>query len=198
MRASTATRVGDDQQLLDTIYAVKKSFGTKCHKYAGALTVECLRQAFAEHGIPTSQRDVFIKGVPVEIDLVVPKTTARPDYGICYEADDVLAALEVKSYGAFGQGAAERIRACFKEILRSNPSIWCAYVTLTERKNYKYAVNCSNLEFPAFTLFWHSGPEVNPQFSSTGQWAHLISELKKLPMRPRDVGTYCSTEVTSS
>ncbi len=189
MNSSAEIRLADEEKLRRTIYAAKHGFGTKCHKYAGALTVECLRLAFKDHGIPTSHRDVFIKGVPVEIDIIVPKATASPEYDICYEANDVLAALEVKSYGAFGKGTAERIRVCFKEIQRCNPGIWCAYITLTERQNYKYAVNCDDLGFPAFTVFWHSGSETDTHFTPTGQWSQLISELKKLAISPRDLGT---------
>jgi hypothetical protein len=43
------------------------AFG-KCGKFAGAATVEVVKQALADEGLPTSVRDVFIKGLPVEWD----------------------------------------------------------------------------------------------------------------------------------
>jgi|HubBroStandDraft_6_1064221.scaffolds.fasta_scaffold668781_2 hypothetical protein len=52
------------------------AFG-KCGKFAGAATVEILKQALADEGLPTSVRDVFIKGLPVEWDIVVPLPLAE-------------------------------------------------------------------------------------------------------------------------
>ena len=53
MHVSAQMRLEDEEKLRAAVYTAKGEFGAKCHKYAGALTVECLRSAFAEHGIPT-------------------------------------------------------------------------------------------------------------------------------------------------
>ena len=49
----------------------KAAFGTKCSKFSGAVTVEILKAALAEEGIQTSPRDVFVRGIPAGIDLVI-------------------------------------------------------------------------------------------------------------------------------
>ena len=49
-----------------------EAFG-KCGKFAGAATVEIIKKALADEALPASVRDVFIQGLPVEWDLVVPR-----------------------------------------------------------------------------------------------------------------------------
>jgi hypothetical protein len=61
-----------DQEILESINIAKRDFGMKCYKYAGAITVEVLRLALQHYGFLVSERDVFICGVPFEIDLLMP------------------------------------------------------------------------------------------------------------------------------
>lgn len=103
----------NDATLLDQINRAKEDFGTKCSKYAGAITVEFIRRALREHGISASPRDVFIKGVPIEIDLLIPKASTSPENGILYRPEDVLIALEIKNSGAFGEATIRRIKNNF-------------------------------------------------------------------------------------
>ncbi len=49
-----------------------------CNKFEGHLAVETLKQALADEGIASSARDVFVKGVPVELDLLIPRIGASP------------------------------------------------------------------------------------------------------------------------
>ena len=58
---------------------------------SGSRPYSAARQAYrqGQYGISTSHRDVFIKDVPVEIDIIIPRIAAVPAHGICYEADDV-------------------------------------------------------------------------------------------------------------
>ena len=180
MGTNTSMERSAEEKIREAVFAAKEAFGVKCHKYTGALTVEFLRSAFAQYGIPTSHRDVFIKGVPVEIDIIIPKIAAVPAHGICYEADDVLAAIEVKSSGTFNKTTGENLRSCFNQIRGRSPSIWCAYVTLMERENFIHKITSDNLGFPAYTLFWHTESKRNPQYAATGDWTGLITELQKL------------------
>jgi hypothetical protein len=65
------------EEIVMQAWSASEAFG-KCGKFAGAATVEIVKQALADEGLPTSVRDVFIKGLPVEWDLVVPRPLAEP------------------------------------------------------------------------------------------------------------------------
>ncbi|HWP02656.1 MAG TPA: hypothetical protein VNL96_04305 [Gemmatimonadaceae bacterium] len=127
-----------------------------------------------------STRDVFISSVPIEVDLLIPNRVATPDYGLVYHPGDVLAALEVKNSGAFGEGTLKTVRRSFELIRAANPQIYCAYVTLAERKGYKWAATADNLSADVFTLFWHNGSSRDRRFEPTGDWSNLVNRLKSL------------------
>jgi len=175
--ARAVQRPMDGITLLDQINRAKEDLGIKCSKYAGAITVQFVRRAFREHGISASPRDVFIKGVPIEIDLLIPRAGTSPENGILYRPEDVLIALEIKNSGAFGEGAIRRIRKNFMTIQQHNKQIRCFYVTLAERKGYKWAVTEDNLGFPAYTLFWHSGSSKNRRYEPSGDLQRLINDI---------------------
>jgi hypothetical protein len=141
------------------------------------LYISC-RLALADEGVPTSVRDVYLRGVPIEIDLLVPKVGAVPELGLVYEPDQVAIALEVKAGGIFGQSALEHTQTCLRTISASCPSLKCAYVTLTERRGYKWAGTTELLGAPAFTLFSYSGSGAQMAFASTGDWDSFISFVK--------------------
>ena len=166
-----------EHEILEQANAAKREFGTKCSKYVGAVTVELLRRALQEHGINTSPSDVFIKGVAVEIDLLIPKAEVEPQDGLLYQPEDVLFALEVKNRGAFGDKALSGIRRNFQEIRRSNQEIRCLYVTLSERTGYKWAATEDKIDGLVYTLFWNSGPEKNLRYESSDDWQRLINEI---------------------
>lgn len=170
----------EDTKLLNQIRKAKTAFGTKCSKYIGAMTVEFIRLALREYNIAVSTRDVFIKGVPAEIDLLIPREGTVPTHGILYEAEDVLIALEIKNRGAFGEGTVTNIRKNFLAIQQKNKNILCFYVTLQEQKGYKWAVTEMNLGFPAYTLFLRSGSGKNERYESTGDWERLISHISSV------------------
>jgi len=88
-----------------------------------------------------------------------------------------LAALEIKIYGAFGEATRQRVRRMFRAITAANPRIFCACVTLLERKGYKWAVSEASLGFPAFTLFFHRGSGWRG-IEATGDWGRLLEELQ--------------------
>ena len=167
----------DDYSLLKYIEEAKKNFGATCLKYSGAITVEFIRLCLLEHGLNISPRDVFIKGVPIEIDLLVLREGTIPEHGILYCPEDVLVALEIKNHGAFGVKTVNRIRNNFITIQKYNKKILCFYVTLLERKNYKWAINEETFGFSAYTLFWHYGSGKNYKVESTGDWERLINKL---------------------
>jgi len=170
----------NEHELLELVNAAKKNFGAKCSKHSGAASVELIRHALKKHGIETSSRDVFIKNVPVEIDFLISKPGIVPEYGLLYQPNDVLVAFEIKNAGSFGQLTIENTKQCFSLIKASNPKILCAYVTIAERRSYKWAVHEENLGSPAYTLFWHSGSGLKLRHEPSGDWQRLINDLRKL------------------
>lgn len=174
----------DDKQLLDAVIKAKNAFGVKCSKYYGAVAVECIRRAFAEHGVATSSRDVFISKVAVEIDLIIPREDAAPEYGMVYPAQDVLVAFEIKASGAYGETTRKHTGNTFWLVSEQNPQTRCAYVAVAERANYRWAVTEENLGFPAYTLFFHNGsPKKLDDYKSTGDWQRLM----------KDIASWCSS-----
>jgi len=176
----------EDEEAFNLVSNAKNSFGVKCAKFAGALTVEIIKHHLENHGIYVSPRDVFIKGIPIEIDLLIPKKGITPEYGILYEPQDVLAVLEVKNYGAFGEATVNRIKSNFHRIHRINKKLYCAYVTLMERKGYKWAITSDNVNFPSYTLFWHSGSGKNFKIESSGDWKKLLDDINRMQSEPGD------------
>src|SRR5450631_3710277 len=109
----------------------------KCSKFVGAFMVETIRQALLNNGIPVSTRDVFIRKIPIEFNLIVPRHGAPdPVHGIIYEPEDVVAVLEIKASGLFGYNLIDRIEYCRAEVHKYNLNIFCGYVALSERRTF--------------------------------------------------------------
>jgi hypothetical protein len=150
----------------------REAFGT-CGKFAGAATVEIVKQALADEGLPTSVRDVFVRGLPVEWDLVVPLPFALPSLnGLVYEPGHVACALEIKLSGLHGKEDAPRIAYNFERAKALGIS--CAYITLGERKSYRHKASEENLSFPIFTITWHTANTL----TDTGDWGKLLLFLR--------------------
>jgi len=164
-----------DTEIYEMVLNARKYFGVKCNKFVGAVMVEAVKRGLEENGILISPQNVFIKGLPIEIDLLMPKKDVVPKYSILYEPQDVLAALEIRSYGTFGEKAVNSVKKQFEQIKQLNKKIYCAYVTLGERKDYKWVVTEKNIGCPAFTLFWHTDWEEN--LECTGDWEKLLKVL---------------------
>ena len=167
--------------ILQAVREARRDFGgSRSKKYVGAVTVEILREYLDRHGLTVSERDVFVRAVPVEVDLLLTRQGAKPAHGILYDPQDVLFALEVKACGAFGESTAKTVRGNF-ERLRQAGVKRCAYVTLWERQDYKWAVTKESLggNFDAYTLFRHSGkPEALTAGDATGDLERLLSALR--------------------
>jgi len=166
------------RKILEEIDHAKNAFGTTCKKYTGSLTVEIIRNALSSNAIEISSRDVFIRGVPLEIDLLVAKKGIIPQNRLLYEPSDVLFVFEIKKLGSFGENTIKMIKNNFKTITKCNPDIQCFYITLAERRGFKWAITDDNLGFPAFTLFWYSGSGKNEKFESTSDWERLLDKIK--------------------
>jgi hypothetical protein len=165
----------EEEQIFEEVEKAKASFGIVCNKFSGALTVEVIRQHLEKHGFCVSSRDVFIKGVNSELDILVVKKPAAPKHGIIYEPSDVVCALEIKNHGAFGEKTTLDLKETFREIKSKNPGILCCYVTLLERETYKNKVTSEKLGYPAYTVFYYKGKNR----WATGDWTKFLEELRK-------------------
>ncbi|MCJ7457966.1 MAG: hypothetical protein MUP17_03115 [candidate division Zixibacteria bacterium] len=172
----------EDKEILKQISDEKNNFGT-CAKFAGAVTVEIIKEALEKHGISTSPRDVFIKGIPIEIDLLIPKRGVLPKHGILYEPQDVLVVLEIKNRGSFGKETINNIKGNYHRIKQINKKITCVYVTLSERKGFPDRVTRKNTGFYSYTLFWHSGSGKNFKNDPTDDWQKLLEKLNEIIQR---------------
>jgi hypothetical protein len=152
-----------------------KSFQAKCGKFAGAVTAELMKKHLGNAGITTSARDVFIQGIPLEIDLIVPYPKEEPTQGLLYEPRQVAVALEIKKSGAFGKQTIEATKNNFKRLRDRN--VACAYVTLEERRSFIYRVTKENIGgFPCFTLAWHK--VTGGILEDTQEWDGLVTFLR--------------------
>ena|ERR1700692_2722174 len=147
-----------------------------CNKFEGHLAVEVLKQALEDEGIATSVRDVFIKGLPVEWDLLVPRVGALPLFnGLLYEPTDAKVAIEVKLSGLCGTKAIalSTIRGKFE--LAQAAGVRCVYVAFCDRQSG--CATDENLGFPCFNLTWSHKPKPR---EDSGDWPRLLKSLRAL------------------
>ena len=165
----------EEEEIFQEVEKAKGSFGIVCNKFSGALTVEVIRQHLEKHGFCVSGRDVFIKGVNSEMDLLVVRKSAAPEYGTIYEPSEVVCAMEIKNHGAFGEKTTLNLKKTFHGIESKNPDIFCCYVTLRERETYRKKVTPEKLGYPAYTIFYYKGKNR----WATGDWTKFLDELRK-------------------
>jgi len=168
----------DEWAILDRVNDAWENWnecGGKCSKYFGALTVEVIRQALMENSVPVSARDVFIRGIPIEFDLLIPRHGATCLNSILYDPEDVIAVFEIKSSGLFDYNSKNRIEKCFEKVRQRNPKIFCGYVTLSERQSF-HEKNFDENEW-AYPLFWYRQLKGNELYESTGAWQKLLSKI---------------------
>jgi hypothetical protein len=166
-----------EQELFSLLKQGRQSLGAQSKKFTGALVIEILRRALEEDGIEASRPNVYLKGLPFEVDLIIPRRGANVEFEILYSPEDVLAVLEIKTSGLFSKEDSSRIGSVFRAVKSINPSIFCAYVTISERQSYKYKATEEKLGFPVYTLAWHHGQDDARKYESTGDFSRLVGEL---------------------
>lgn len=169
------------QRLIAEARRAKKALKASA-KFSGAVTVEILRDALGREGIPTSPRDVFIRDIPLEIDLVVPRKGQEPVWAVLYKPEQVAVALEVKNSGCFGQRALKKIKQDF--IRCRKRGICCAYVTFEEKRSYCWKATAKRLRAPCFTLAWHK--VTGGAFEPTADWGALLKFIRQSTARSAD------------
>ena len=167
----------EENIIRDEVEKAENSFGVKSNKFSGALMIEVLKSHLERNGFSLSNRNVFIKGVKSEIDLMVVLKNAKPQHDIIYEPTDVIAAFEVKRSGSYGERDVHKIRNIFDNIIDKNPQIFCCYITLKERKNYKYKITSGNLSYQVYTLFFYE-KDGEALKNNEGEWDNFLEKLK--------------------
>jgi hypothetical protein len=167
----------DERDIVNKVRKAKEYFGPDCpKKFGGAAAVEILRAALNNEGIATSRRDVFVRGVSVEVDLIIPHSEEEPFMELLYDPHQVAVALEVKKAGIFGKAGLDSIRQNFDR-LRAKGIRRCAYFTFEERRNYKWKGTPENLCCPCFTLAWQKNTD--GPFEPTCDWKRFVTFLRK-------------------
>ena len=168
--------------ILNRIWDMRRK--TKCRKFVGALTTELVRKELLKLGFNVSNRDVFIEGIPYELDLLVIKSGKQPKENMVYHPDDVLAVLEIKFRGSYGRGSIDKVGRVFDSIKSANKKLECFYISVSENKNYKYRVTRENLGYDCFELLTR---ESNLESAlrrgcirRTRDWQKLLSKLRGL------------------
>jgi hypothetical protein len=168
-------------EIVERVRKACEDFGSGvARKFAGAAAVEILRGELRREGITTSARDVYARGVNFEIDVVVPKTNAKPRLGLLYEPQEVVVALEVKKTGSFGKPCVDKVKHDFEQL--SKIGVKCAYLTFEERKTYKWRLIEEPGAFRVFNIAWHvnSGGKLRLEpAEATENWEAFVGFLRK-------------------
>jgi len=170
-----------DTEILEAVEATERYFGPRCGKYSGALTVEIIRRALQQEGVLVSPRDVFIRGIPVEVDLILPRKGVVPRDDLVYEPQDVLMAVEVKKSGSFGDKTIEAVRRNAETLRTASPWIICSCLVLSEREGYCWALTDENATCKTYTMFWHRGEGTKRIQRSTGDWKRFLADVRSTP-----------------
>ncbi len=147
-------------------------------KATGALAVEVIRKHLLKAKIPISPRDVYIKGNPTEIDILVPRPGVRPYLGVIYNPEDVIAVLEIKYSGVYSQDSSRNIADTFRALKALNQHMKCVYLTVCENKDLSYRVTSKKLGFQAFTLCWVNSTRTNVK--PADEWQAVVDYLGAL------------------
>ena len=156
--------------------------GKLVDKFTGAITVELLKKKLIEEGFNVSNRDVYIKGVPYEIDLLILKKGERGKENLFYSPKQIAVVFEVKFSGAY-PGDPEKIDKFFNSVKKVNKSIKCVYLAVSEDIKYKYYPEEKKLgDFSCFLLKRDTGLErakSRNELKITGNWDKLTELLNK-------------------
>jgi len=172
----------DEKAILDRILEMRR--GTQCTKFVGAATIELLRSEFMKLGLNVSNRDIFIMAVPCELDLAIARPGRSPEANLVYDANDVLAVLEIKFRGSYGKSSIDDIRRVFDLVKKANARIECLYVSVSENKRYKYRITRENLGYECYELLTRStnleSALKRGDIKPTGDWERLLQKLMSL------------------
>jgi len=142
--------------------------------------MEIIRQQLIREGLPVSARDVFIKGNPAELDLLIHRPSAKPEYGIVFDPEDVAVVLEIKNSGVYDKDSAASIAKRFHSLQTLNLRIQCVYLTICENQKFKAHITTESLGFQAFTLCWVNSTRT--QVTKANDWKMIVDHIRQAVM----------------
>jgi hypothetical protein len=148
----------------------------ECSKFYGAVAAELLRQALASEGIATSNRDVYVRDLPFESDLLVLHGGAQGAFnGLLYEPAQVLCVIEVKLSGMIDVAKSlPKLRRNFD--LATKAGLACCYVCMADRR--AAVLTEKALGFRCFTLAYAVGYGPRLRYEDSNVWQGLLSFLR--------------------
>lgn len=178
--------ISDEWKLLEDYIETRNKHSNNLEinkKFLVQLFINIVKAELDKLNITTSSPNVFINGVKHEIDLLILKkdTIAK----LIYEPSDVLAAIELKSFGVMGDKV-ENIKQVFMSINKLNTRVYCCYITLRDRTNYKYQITEKNLGYDAFCLFrknssrHYTSENIREFHQATGDWNRFFNKIASL------------------
>jgi hypothetical protein len=146
-----------------------------CGKFRGAAAVELLRKVLMDEGIAVSNRDVYVRGLPIEFDLLALRGAQPPFNGLLYEAKGVNCIIEVKLSGLINAAKAlPAMRRIFRAAKAAGMA--CCYVCICDRRSA--IVTERALGFRCFTLTHAVGYGPRLKYEDTGDWPRLLKFLR--------------------
>ncbi len=131
---------------------------------------------------------VFIRGYPVEFDLMIVRFQAGPaSFTNAFEKDSVNFVVEIRSHGYINMEYPERLKSAFERITQAFPNVKCAYLSMNETWTPKNPGSVGHIErmrgileprYPVFCLR-DSGTGDMIQ----GQWEGVVRTFRKVGLR---------------
>lgn len=149
--------------------------GCDCNKFKGTATVQILREHLSLKGYNVSNRDVYIKGVPHELDLLVLRKNVNNSL-IIYNPKDVIFVFEIKYNGTTDLNYLSRV---YNSIIEKNNKINCTYVTILEQQSWTKRFTKETIGFDYFVLYtYRSTTRMLPEMDMGG-WEKLLKYLEE-------------------
>lgn len=162
-----------DLDFLKKLKQAEKELGFKNKQFSGATTVHLIKELLSELNLQTSEKDVFIQNIPIEIDFLVVKPNSKPNFGCLWNSEDVLACFEIKKSGLIDDDGKIKVNSDFSRIQSRYSNIKLFYVTVSETRTKVATIQKSN---DSFTFFIRR----NGKYSSTGDFERFLEAMKSL------------------
>lgn len=159
--------------LLKSLKSAEKSLGFSSRQFSGAICVSLLKELINSQGLSTSEKDVFIKDVPIEFDLLIVKPNSKPLHGLLWNPDNVIAALEVKKSGTISEDGIVKTNSDFGRLRTYHPHIKLFFITFSEIRSKVAVIKRSD---DSFTFFIRR----NGKYSDTGDYERFLSVISDI------------------
>ena len=178
----------EQKQIVDTVKGERKEGIIRAwNKYNGDVACRIILGHIRSHlpkGYKVVGPNVYIEGIPNELDLLVVTDVAIPrDFTNAYSPDVVSCLIEVKASGYFNKSEPGKYRSLFEGFTQKFPHVRCIYLTIRERGKPKnpysknYAGDMKDELEPKFRTFTLSDSRTGKP--EIGQWKDFINYLQQ-------------------